>query len=82
MCLDGARRNNDDTGPDISRVDYTWCLIALDWGFELDEVTERLRRESGKAREAGQGERYAKLTAASAAAAIKRRAGSRPGPAG
>jgi hypothetical protein len=70
-CVREAPRNHGDTGPDISRADFTWCMIAIDWGFPVELVAERLLEASSKARE--QGERYADLTAAKAAAAVGRR---------
>ena len=77
-CLEGAPRNHGDTGPDISRADFTWCRIALEWGFPVDEVAARLLEQSGKAREPGQGERYAQLTAGNAAASLRREATAKP----
>jgi hypothetical protein len=53
--------------PDISRADFTFCLLALDWGFGAEETAERLMEESGKA--------YARRTAGNAAAALERRRG-------
>jgi hypothetical protein len=71
-CVEGAPRNHGDTGPDISKADFVWCRTALAWGFELQQVAARLLEQSSKAREAGQGERYALLTAENAAASLKR----------
>lgn len=71
-CLDGAPPNHGDTGPDISRADFTWCRVALGWGFPVEEVAARLLEQSSKAREPGQGERYAQITVENAAASIKR----------
>jgi hypothetical protein len=48
-------------------------LIALDWGFSVEETAARLMDESTKAKE--NGERYALLTAQNAAAALARRQG-------
>ncbi len=70
-CVREAPRNHGNTGPDISRADFTWCMIAIDWGFPVELAAERLLEASSKARE--QGERYAALTAAKAAAAVARR---------
>jgi hypothetical protein len=77
-CLDGAPRNHGDTGIDVSRADFTWCRTALGWGFKIDEVAARLLEQSSKAKEAGQGERYAQLTAENAAASLKREASAKP----
>ena len=71
-CVDNAPAREGDR-PDISRADFTWCLIAIDWGFGIEETGARLLLESGKARE--NGEAYALRTARSAAAAIERRGG-------
>jgi hypothetical protein len=59
--------------PDVSRADFAFALIALDWGWGVEAVAERLLQESTKARE--NGERYALLTAQNAAAALERRRG-------
>ena len=68
------RSNHGNTGPDISRADFTWCLTArLDWGWDIEEVAARLMELSSKARE--NGEQYALLTAQNAAAAVPRRRG-------
>ena len=56
-----------NTGPDISRADFTWCMIAVDWGWSIEETADRLMAESSKARQ--NGPRYALRTAQRAAAA-------------
>ena len=48
-----------------------FCLLALDWGQTQEDTAARLMEESPKAKE--NGEKYAKLTAQNAAAAIERR---------
>ncbi len=73
-CLERAPRNRD-TGPDVSRADFAWCMTALDWGFSTDETANKLLQVSSKARE--NGERYASLTAINAAAAVERKGQSR-----
>ena len=70
-CVEGAPPNHGNTGPDISRADFTWCMIAIDWGWSIEETAFRLMEESAKARE--NGERYAMLTAGRAAVAVGRR---------
>ena len=70
-CLQGAPPNHSNTGPDTSRADYTWCMTALDWGFEIPETTAKLMEVSAKAKE--NGPRYAALTAQNAAAAVERK---------
>jgi hypothetical protein len=70
-CLACAPPTHDNTRPDVSRADFTWCMIAIDWGRSIAETSARLMQESSKARE--NGERYALLTARRAAAAVDRR---------
>jgi hypothetical protein len=69
-CVQGAPQNRDQTGPDVSRADFTWCMTAISWGHGIEETAARLMEESAKARENGQG--YALLTAQNAAAAEAR----------
>jgi hypothetical protein len=59
--------------PDISRADFTFCLLAMDWEWGIEESAARLQQESGKARE--NGEAYALRTARTAAAVLERRRG-------
>jgi hypothetical protein len=68
--LQSAPQNQSDTGPDTSRADFTWCITALDWGFDVPETTAKLMEVSAKAKE--NGPRYAALTAQNAAAAVER----------
>lgn len=70
-CLDGAPPNHGNTGPDISRADFTWCMTALTWGWTVEEAADKLLELSGKARE--NGEIYAHRTAQNAASAVERR---------
>jgi RepB DNA-primase from phage plasmid len=70
-CLDGAPLNGAETGPDTSRADFLWCMIAIDWGWALEEVATRLLTESAKAQAHGRG--YAELTVRNAALAVERR---------
>jgi hypothetical protein len=71
-CVDGAPLNHDETGPDISRADFVFCMTAIDWGWTPGETAERLMEESTKAQE--NGKPYAELTACNAALAVERRA--------
>ena len=48
MCLDKAPRNRAGSGPDRSRADYVWCMIAISWGHGIDETAARLLQESRK----------------------------------
>jgi hypothetical protein len=74
-CVQGAPPNRDNTSPDISRADFTWCMTAISWGHGIEQTAAQLTEESPKAR--GNGERYAILTAQNAAAAVERRQRSR-----
>lgn len=69
-CIENAPLNHDQTGPDISKADFTYCLLAIDWGRGVEETAARLLEISPKARE--NGERYAQLTAENAAIAVTR----------
>ncbi len=71
-CLEGAPKREGGR-PDRSRADYTFCLLAIDWGWTLEETAVRLMQESAKAKD--DGEAYALRTARAAAAAIERRGG-------
>jgi hypothetical protein len=64
--------------PDISRADFTWCMIAIDWGWSVSATAARLLGQSRKAQE--NGERYALRTAQNAAEAVVRRRGLQPAP--
>jgi hypothetical protein len=70
-CVDGAPLNSEETGPDMSRADFVFCMTAITWGWTIDETKARLMEESSKARVGG--ERYADLTARNAALAVERR---------
>ncbi|MGH7174278.1 MAG: DNA-primase RepB domain-containing protein [Gemmataceae bacterium] len=70
-CVENAPPARGGGRPDISRADFTFCLLAIDWGWGLEETAARLMQESGKAQE--NGEAYALRTARAAAAAIERR---------
>jgi hypothetical protein len=59
--------------PDISRANFTFPLLALDWGWTLEETAARRMRESPRAQENGAAN--APRTARPAAAAVARRAG-------
>jgi hypothetical protein len=70
-CLQSAPPNHSNTGPDTSRADFTWCMTALDWGFDIPETTARLMEVSSKAKQ--NGPRYAALTTQNAAATVERK---------
>jgi hypothetical protein len=70
-CLEGAPPNHGNTGPDISRADFTWCMTAVTWGWSIEDTADKLMELSAKARE--NGEVYAHRTAQNAASAVERR---------
>jgi hypothetical protein len=70
-CLHNAPLAHRSDRPDVSRADFTFCLLAIDWGWSVADTSARLLEKSSKARE--NGEAYARLTAQRAAAAIARR---------
>jgi hypothetical protein len=72
-CVDNAPLAREGGRPDISRADFTFCLLAIDWGWSVEDTAARLLQESGKAQ--GEGAAYATRTAQNAAAAIERRQG-------
>jgi hypothetical protein len=72
-CLEGAPLNSEETGPDTSRADFVWCMTALTWGWEKEEIAERLLEESPKARARKDGPEYARVTVINALDAVMRR---------
>ena len=68
--VEGAPPNQGNTGPDISRADFLWAMMAAQRGRSIDAIAERLMQVSSKARE--NGELYARRTAANAAEAAVR----------
>jgi hypothetical protein len=72
-CLESAPPARDGNRPDVSRADFTWCLTALDCGFDIKETAAPLLQVSRKAQQ--NGEAYALRTECAAAAAIERRHG-------
>lgn len=75
-CVENAPPVHQGDRPDVSRADFAWCMIAIDWGWSLEATAARLLEVSSKAKENGEG--YARLTAKNAAAAVERRAASGP----
>ncbi len=57
--------------PDRSRADFTFCWLAIQWGWGVEETAIRLMQLSGKAQE--EGEKYALRTARNAAVAARQR---------
>jgi hypothetical protein len=45
-CVDNAPVARDGARKDISRADFAWSIIALDWGWQLETVADRLMQES------------------------------------
>jgi hypothetical protein len=72
-CVENAPPAKEGGRPDISRADFSFSLLALDWGWTLEETAARLMQECPKAQENGAA--YALRTARNAAAALARRAG-------
>jgi hypothetical protein len=70
-CVAHAPEAREGGRPDISRADFTFCLLAIDWGWSVEETAARLMEVSSKAQE--NGAVYAERTALRAAAAIERR---------
>jgi len=79
QCLEAAPLNHGGDAPDVSRADFTFALIASDWGHPAEQVAARLMEYSSKARENGQ--RYADVTARKAAAIVAARTRRPTGPA-
>ena len=77
-CLEGAPVTRSGTSRDVSVCDFTWCLIALDWGWSIEATAGRLMTESPKAR--SEGARYAERTAERAAIALADNRAGRFGP--
>jgi len=69
-CVDGAPRNNDDTGPDISRADFTWCRTAYQWGHSVEAIAAQLADLSAAATK--DGPNYVNRTVTRAAASVDR----------
>jgi hypothetical protein len=54
MCLDRAPPSQGSPGQNRRSIaDFTWCLIAADWGWTVEEIADRLLEESAKARDNG-----------------------------
>ena len=75
-CLTGAPPAHNGDRPDVSRADFTFCLLSIDWGWSLADTYQRLLEISSKAHVAGKA--YARLTVQRAAAAIDRRQATPP----
>jgi hypothetical protein len=72
-CLERAPPSQGSPGENRHSIaDFTWCLIAADWGWPVEEIAVRLLEESAKARDNGHA--YALKTATRAAEAADRNA--------
>src|SRR3954470_13945413 len=70
LCLDRAPPSQGSPGQNRQSIaDFTWCLIAADWGFSVEEIAARLLEESAKARDNGRAYALQTATRASDAAA-------------
>jgi hypothetical protein len=68
--LQGAPINHGGTGPDVSRADFFYAMLAAQRGHGIEEIAAKLLELSPKAKE--NGEQYARLTAENATAACER----------
>jgi hypothetical protein len=58
-CLEGAPQSQSIEGqPRQSIADFTWCLIAASWGWQTEEIAERLFEESAATVESDMRELY------------------------
>ena len=39
-CVDGAPLNSEETGPDISRADFVFCMTAITWGWSVADTAD------------------------------------------
>jgi hypothetical protein len=53
-CVENTPAARSGGRPDISWADFTFCLLAIDWGWGVEANAARLVHESGKARENGE----------------------------
>jgi hypothetical protein len=72
-CLQNAPVAHHSDRPDVSRADFTFCLLAIDWGWSVADTYTRLLEKSGKAQQSGPA--YARLTVERAGAVVQRRRG-------
>ena len=70
FCIQHAPHAHGEDRPDVSRVDFTWCRTAIEWGWGIQDTARRLMDLSAKAKT--DGERYAILTATNAAESVQR----------
>jgi hypothetical protein len=48
-CLQNAPLAHHRGRPDVSRADFTFCLLAIDWGWSVADTCARLLERSSKA---------------------------------
>jgi len=51
MSLAGAPRNRSCSRPDWSMADSTWCMTAIDWGWQIEAMVAKLPEVNEKAHE-------------------------------
>ena len=73
MCVKGAPVAKEG-GPDRSKADFVWCLMAAQRGHSVEDIAARLLEVSSKAQENARrhDEGYARVTAENASAAAER----------
>jgi hypothetical protein len=71
--LDRAKPNKTGDGPDLSGVDFVWCMTAATWGFDVNDTAEKLLEVSEHANLPANGKKYAERTAAKAARYVEQR---------
>jgi hypothetical protein len=61
-------------GPDRSKADYVWCLMAAQRGHSIEDIAARLLEVSSKAQQNARrhDEGYARVTSENAATAAER----------
>lgn len=72
ICLERAPLNSEGSGPDTSHADISWCMIAISWGWGVQECARRLLEEP-ESKAFQRGERYAETTARNAALYVQQR---------
>jgi hypothetical protein len=73
LCVKGAPVAKEG-GPDRSKADFVWCLMAAQRGHSVEDIAARLLEVSSKAQENARrhDEGYARITAENASAAAER----------
>jgi RepB DNA-primase from phage plasmid len=71
--LDRAKPNKAGTGPDLSGVDFVWCMTAATWGFDVTDTAKELLTLSQHAQQQSDPKDYAERTARNAARYVEQR---------